>query len=181
MQRKIFTEEKNTMSVLMKRSGGDFDYVLLMDVLEHMEDDVAFLKELRKYLTDHTVLFVTVPAFQSLFSLHDIELHHFRRYNYKMLSKTMQASGCFINNYTYFYLSLILIRILSRNQTQNLGTWNRKENDLLTKLIKGCLDLDSSLLQMLSACGIHIGGLSLLAVCGQNDYRKYGRKAGNRH
>ena len=158
--------------------GGDFDYVLLMDVLEHMEDDIAFLQELHRYLTDRTVLFVTVPAFQRLFSLHDLQLHHFRRYNYKSLSRTMHASGYFISHYTYFYLSLILIRILGKNRTQNLGMWKRPENDFLTKLLKGCLDLDYFTLQLLSTFGIHIGGLSMLAVCRQSNCGKYGRKAG---
>ncbi len=136
-----------------------------MDVLEHISDDVSFMKGLQKYLLNRTVVFVTVPAFQCLFSLHDVQLHHYRRYNYKMLYKTMQASGYDIKNYAYFYLSLIFVRIFSKNRTQNLGMWKRDENNPVTKLCRTCLDIDYFVLRVLSMIGIHIGGLSMFAVC----------------
>ncbi|KAI4452579.1 hypothetical protein C823_007163 [Eubacterium plexicaudatum ASF492] len=51
------------------------------------------------------------------------------------------------------------------NKTQNLGMWMRKENDFITFIVRKCLNIDFALLRFLSKHKIHIGGLSLLAVC----------------
>lgn len=150
-----------------------FDFVLLMDVLEHIEDDVLFMESLQQYLKKDTVLFITVPAFQRLFSLHDIQLHHFRRYDFKGLHKTLKKSGYVVKDYSYFYFSLIFLRIISKRKTQNLGMWNRSEKSLFTMMIKWCLNMDYRVLRFLSDRGIHIGGLSLLVIC---ERRKKKRK-----
>lgn len=73
--------------------GKKFDYILMMDVLEHIGDDVKFLKDIRKYQKANTILFITVPAFQRLYSLHDEQLHHFRRYEYKSLHRVLEEAG----------------------------------------------------------------------------------------
>lgn len=151
--------------------GKKFDFVLLMDVLEHMENDVLFLESLHQYLEKGAVLFITVPAFQSLFSLHDRQLHHFRRYRFQGLHKKLKKSGYVIKDWTYFYVSLILLRIISKGKTQNLGMWKRSEKNLVTLLIKWCLDMDYRVLRFLSNKGIHIGGLSLLVICGRGKGR----------
>ncbi|KAI4452578.1 hypothetical protein C823_007162 [Eubacterium plexicaudatum ASF492] len=39
------------------------------------------------------MILITVPAFQNLFSLHDIQLKHFRRYNYKSLYHVLDQAG----------------------------------------------------------------------------------------
>lgn len=145
--------------------GMKFDFVLLMDVLEHIEKDVLFMESLQQYLKKGSVLFITVPAFQRLFSLHDIQLHHFRRYNFQGLYKTLKKSGYVVKDYSYFYFSLIFLRIISKRKTQNLGMWNHSEKSLLTMMIKWCLNMDYRVLRFLSDRGIHIGGLSLLVIC----------------
>lgn len=147
---------------------GKFDYILLMDVLEHIEDDISFMCRLKRYLHSESVVFVTVPAFEWLFSKHDEELHHYRRYNFKELNMVLMKSGYRAVDCSYFYLSLILMRLITRNKTQNLGMWNRAEQDIITQTIKICLNIDYIVLRILSKTGIRIGGLSLLAVCRQN-------------
>ena len=56
-----------------------FNIILLMDVLEHVKDDVSFLKDLqsRTFIDPEAIFIITVPAFQFLFSSHDIFLLHF--------------------------------------------------------------------------------------------------------
>lgn len=168
-KRNIHKGKENYVNSYEAIEGQKFNYVLMMDVLEHIEDDVLFMKNLHKYLENDTVILLTVPAFQSLYSLHDEQLHHYRRYNFKTLRKTLKASGYRVNNYSYFYLSLIFIRIISRKKTQNLGLWNRSEKSIVTRLIKLCLNADFFILRKLSKIGIHIGGLSLLALCRQDN------------
>lgn len=168
----IHSGKWNYVNSYEKISNKKFNCIILMDVLEHIEDDVSFMCQLHEYLMKDTVLLVTVPAFQWLYSLHDIQLKHYRRYNYKMLNQTLQKAGYRINNYSYFYLSLILARMFSRNKTQNLGMWNRSETNIVTKAIKNILNADYYVLRTLSRIGIHLGGLSLLAICQKDEKRK---------
>ena len=77
---------------LESRFGADANYrrrdrydgvevVTLMDVLEHQQDDRAFLAQLLDRMERGAVLVVTVPALQSLWSPWDTALGHFRRYD----------------------------------------------------------------------------------------------------
>lgn len=151
-----------------------FDFVLLMDIIEHIEDDVFFLKEINRYLYDNTILLITVPAFQKLFSLHDVELRHFRRYNIKTLNKTLEMADYYIKDCFYAYFTLILGRIITKNKTKNLGTWKYAENNIITKIFKQCLNIDYRVLRGLKKRGICVGGLSLIAVCQQKIYKQRG-------
>ncbi|CAK0742348.1 Methyltransferase domain-containing protein [Gammaproteobacteria bacterium] len=56
------------------------ELVLLADVLEHVENDQAFLYELWSRMADESYLLLTVPAHSFLWSNHDICLGHYRRY-----------------------------------------------------------------------------------------------------
>lgn len=154
----------------LEKNKKKFDFILMMDVLEHIEDDVDFLKKIKSYQKETTVMLITVPAFQALFSLHDVQLKHFRRYDYKSLYNVLEQAEYKITDWSYFYFSLILLRCLTMNKIQNLGMWKRKETDFMTVMIKKCLNIDFAVLRFLSKHKVHIGGLSLLAIC---EYKKY--------
>lgn len=145
-----------------------FDYVLLMDVIEHIEDEVSFMEDLHKYLRNSTTLLITVPAFQWLFSLHDIELNHFRRYNFKMLKEVLEKSGYYVCDYSYAYFSLVFMRAITKSKRNSLGAWKYSENSLVTKLIKTLLNIDYKIVSFFKRFGIYIGGLSLFAICRQS-------------
>lgn len=143
-----------------------FDFVIMMDVLEHIEDDKSFLNDIKsKYLKDDGILFITVPAFMKLFSLHDKELKHFRRYNHKMLSELINSCGLEELDWSYFYFSLLIGRLFTMNKTKNLGSWQKPSDSFLTKSITSVLNIDFKVLKALSSVGIHLPGLSLMAVC----------------
>lgn len=57
-----------------------FDLVCAFDVIEHVEDDQLAVSEMKRVAKNNGLLFVTVPAFMSLWSHHDVINHHFRRY-----------------------------------------------------------------------------------------------------
>ena len=81
-----------------------FDTVIMFDVLEHIEDDIDFLKNtVNNLLKDKGKIIMTVPAYQSLFSKHDVKLKHFRRYNIKTLREVAEKSSFKVINYHYFY------------------------------------------------------------------------------
>jgi len=69
------------------------DLVLLMDVLEHVEDDVALLRHYVDLVPPGTLFILTVPAFSFLWSSHDVFLQHKRRYTISSLSKVVDAAG----------------------------------------------------------------------------------------
>jgi len=68
--------------------------ILLMDVLEHIENDSAFLKSTLEKISVGSTVLITVPAFQFLFSEHDQFLKHYRRYNRKQLLNLIKTKIC---------------------------------------------------------------------------------------
>lgn len=79
------------------------DLMVMMDVLEHIEDDANFLGDYAAMAQPGTHLFVTVPAFQFLWSGHDVFLEHFRRYTLGSLARLVQGAGFDIVNSHYFF------------------------------------------------------------------------------
>jgi SAM-dependent methyltransferase len=69
-----------------------FDLILLMDVLEHIENDQeTFQKLFLHNLKPGGIVLITVPAFDFLWSKHDEILQHKRRYNLKEISKCIET------------------------------------------------------------------------------------------
>ncbi|WP_224997919.1 DUF6056 family protein [Cesiribacter sp. SM1] len=150
--------------------------VFLLDVLEHIHDDAAFLEDLRlfPFITENTVLVITTPAYQSLFSSHDTFLDHYRRYSSSSLSAVLQKSGFSIVDKGYFFFSLLPIRFMQSmweklypRAAQRGGTdaadW--RGGRLSTRLFQNLLLLDYKLTSLLGRTGIKIGGLSTYAIC----------------
>jgi 2-polyprenyl-3-methyl-5-hydroxy-6-metoxy-1,4-benzoquinol methylase len=73
--------------------GGPVSNIVLVNVLEHIEDDGALLRRCRESLQPGGVLVVFVPAFALLFSRMDREAGHFRRYQRDELAQLIEASG----------------------------------------------------------------------------------------
>lgn len=141
-----------------------FDLILMMDVLEHIEDDKAYIQTVKNLLDDNGIIVLTVPAFMKLYSLHDRELKHFRRYDRHMLKDVFKGSGLKIKSMSYFYLSLVVMRLLTMNKSQNLSMWNSDEKSFKTLFVKTVLNIDYNVLRFFSRFHIYIGGLSLLAI-----------------
>ncbi len=77
--------------------------VVMMDVLEHIEDDYAIMQDIRNRLGENAHYFITVPAFMSLWSGHDVFLGHFRRYTLPTLRKLLNTKECNIQSHYYIY------------------------------------------------------------------------------
>ena len=58
-----------------------YDMILLMDVIEHIDDDVGFLTAALKHLKSDGVVVINVPAHMSFYSKYDEVAGHKRRYN----------------------------------------------------------------------------------------------------
>jgi 2-polyprenyl-3-methyl-5-hydroxy-6-metoxy-1,4-benzoquinol methylase len=71
---------------------GKYDGLLLLDVLEHINDDVSFLETAAKYVKPGGIIIINVPAHQWLYSNYDQVVGHVRRYSTKSLRELIIAS-----------------------------------------------------------------------------------------
>ena len=98
-----------------------YDVICAMDLLEHVKNDKQIFNWMVDHLNSNGVLFITVPAYQFLFSYHDVALGHFRRYTLKQITNlndgrlSILKKGYF-NSFLFPIagLSRIMSRIFSR-------------------------------------------------------------------
>jgi SAM-dependent methyltransferase len=90
------------------------DFILLTDVLEHIENDGTTLQALHGLLKPTGQLLLTVPAFDFLWSKHDEEHHHFRRYRREQLRQLLLSAGFTIEKLSYYNFRLFPIVLLVR-------------------------------------------------------------------
>jgi len=101
-----------------------YDLVLMLDVLEHLEDDAVALQSLRHLLKPGAYAIITVPALQSLWSVHDVINRHYRRYTKRGLKLLLEDSGFTVRDLRYFFfwpLGLIYLRKLLLGTEQRPG------------------------------------------------------------
>jgi SAM-dependent methyltransferase len=91
-----------------------FDLICLFDVLEHVEDDARALQVLRDRMDTGATLVLTVPAYQFLWSNHDVANQHFRRYTRGQLTTALRAAGFRIRYASYFNTLLFPLVLLQR-------------------------------------------------------------------
>ena len=85
-------------------AAGTFDGCVLMDVLEHLDDELPVLHQVRRVLRPGGVAIISVPAFQSLWSQHDETFEHRRRYRRAALVEVVTRAGFRVewSSYTNF-------------------------------------------------------------------------------
>ena len=151
----------------MPFADGQFDLAVSLDVIEHLEDDLAALRELRRTIAPGGALLVTVPAYQWLWSGHDEINHHHRRYTRRSLQDVAERAGWRQERTTYFNSLLlpvaILLRVLDKINTKttesSLDLWVPPAP--VNWLLERPLALESGLIKR---GGRIPAGLSLLAV-----------------
>ena len=91
-----------------------YDCLIGSDVLEHIEDDGAALYEWKRVLVPGGLLYLFVPAFEILWSAHDISNHHHRRYTRRGLIALLNGHGFEVERSAYWNASLLLPVAASR-------------------------------------------------------------------
>ncbi len=149
---------------------GCYDLCMLLDVLEHVEDDAAFLAGIaNRYLAGGGRVMITVPAFQSIYGRHDVKLGHYRRYSLRGLESLVRSGGLRILSSGYLFASLLLPKhflcnVLGREDySEGVGGWHGGKS--LTFILEKLLDLDNAVLIALSRLGIKIPGLTGWVLC----------------
>jgi SAM-dependent methyltransferase len=142
-----------------------FDCATLLDVIEHVADDVSLLGEVNQRLRPGGHVMVTVPAWPQLFSAHDDFLAHHRRYTPAMLRHSLVTAGFEVTQLGGFFRSLLVPRalgvvkekLLGRRAVRGIAAWSG--GPMVTAAIVAALRLDAAL-----PLGLPTPGLSLLAI-----------------
>jgi len=100
----------------MAFAADSFDLAVSLDVIEHLDDDLAALRELRRVVAPGGALLVTVPAYQWLWSGHDEINHHHRRYTRRTLQRAAEQAGWKQARTTYFNSLLLPAAIVLRTR-----------------------------------------------------------------
>lgn len=87
---------------------------ILMDVLEHLKEEATMLDTIHSTSKGNGNFFITVPAFQSVWSAHDIYLEHYRRYSRTTLMQLLVANGFKTKRCYYLYGSLFPFVFIKR-------------------------------------------------------------------
>jgi len=99
---------------------GSVDIAIASDVIEHLPDDVAAVRELARVLRPGGLALITVPAYPRLMGAHDHALGHYRRYTRKALAAAVAAGGMHLTRITHFNMLLfpfaLPVRMLGRGR-----------------------------------------------------------------
>lgn len=93
----------------------------LFDVVEHIEDDLGFLRSVRVLMKPGGRLYVTVPAYGFLWSPEDVSAGHFRRYDMSGISQVLQQAGFEVEFSSYIFRFLPVPVFLLRALPHKLG------------------------------------------------------------
>jgi SAM-dependent methyltransferase len=107
---------------MFERNG--YDLIALLDVLEHVPDDLASLRAIHRRLKPGGALLLTVPANKWMWSAHDAAHHHFRRYSRGELKDLFLRSGLEVQLLSYF--NTLLFPLIAAARV--VGKVTRKES-----------------------------------------------------
>ena len=168
--------DERSVKLCRERPQRSFDLVLLLDVLEHVEDDVAFLREtVEKNLRPGGTVLVSVPAWKQLHSEHDRWLQHFRRYVPSEFRHALHSAGLQPIKKGGLFHSLLLPRALGVLKERALRSGPAADEPTLDwqagpftdRLVTGALRADNWVSRAASKLGLPLPGLSLWALCQQ--------------
>src|SRR5687768_2302408 len=116
---------------------GSFDLVTALDVVEHLDDDVAGLREVRRVLRPDGRVLVFVPAFMFLWGVQDDVSNHRRRYTLPRLLSAVEEAGFSIEWSSYANISFFMPVLVVRSVMRWLGLRAATEYGINISLMNG--------------------------------------------
>ena len=116
-----------------------FDLVTGLDVVEHLDDDLAGLKEMRRVLRPDGRALLFVPAFMFLWGVQDDISNHRRRYTLKQLKDAVRKAGFEVERATYVNISFFTPIFLGRLLMRATGLRPESENNITIGFLNGVL------------------------------------------
>lgn len=156
------------MQLLMNNQ---WDSAFLLDVIEHLPDDLGALCQVREALKPGGFLFVTTPAFPKFWSYNDEMAKHLRRYRVHDFKRLAEQSGFKLCDARYFMFYLSPLYLLSRMNTSYKVLSPKQKIELLIKQHQVPSKLVNSLLSRIFGAETPLGhwirfpwGTSILGV-----------------
>ena len=138
----------------------EYDLILCLDVLEHLEHDQIYLELFKSGLHENGKILITVPAHSFLWSPHDVFNHHFRRYSRKSLINLVDGSGLKIDNIRYWNSTLfpifLFVRPLSRFLKRNGGSEFKLPPRFMRPLLLSLLNFEAKSTYMGTMPGVSL-------------------------
>jgi SAM-dependent methyltransferase len=155
-----FGNEINQIFTNLENIKKEYDLIVMLDVLEHIELSREFMFTLKDFLKEDGKIILSVPAYKFLYSSHDFELKHFRRYSWKTLKKDCE-------NYIFLYRTgfnflLLPFRVLQIKFFNNINSVS-SENKFLESIFLYITVIESAIRKLYNVKF----GLSLFAVLGK--------------
>lgn len=94
--------------------GKQYGLILMLDVLEHLDEPAKALSRAQQLLKPQGILLLTVPAFQSLWTQHDVLNQHRTRYTIKSFTSMAKGSGLTVLDQRYFFSWLFAAKLAQR-------------------------------------------------------------------
>lgn len=149
------------------------DYAVMMDSLEYMEDDVAYIKKISGKIRKGGYFFFTLPAFPILFSDYDVNIKNLRRYSRKTFADVLSGISELekVEEY-YFYSSLFMVRFFQKvfhipidPKHKFTANWGYPEDSVMTRFFTFLLDMDFMINRFFGKFGVFFPGLSMIVIC----------------
>lgn len=118
---------------------GTFDLVTAFDVVEHIDDDLAGLREMRRVLRPGGRVLLFVPTFMFLWGLQDDVSNHRRRYRLPELQRVLEQAGFEIERTTYANITFFLPILAMRQLMRLTGIKADSENNINVSALNGVL------------------------------------------
>lgn len=133
------TNVKQGAAEALPYEADSFDLVTGLDVVEHLDDDLAGLKEMRRVLRSGGRALLFVPAFMFLWGVQDDVSNHRRRYTLKELKRVVREAGFEVERATYVNLSFFAPILLGRLFMRATRLRPESENNLTIGFLNGVL------------------------------------------
>ncbi len=141
-----------------------FHLISFLDVIKHIEDDLAVLLAAKPYLSENGVVMITVPAFEFLWSAHDEIHHHKRRYTKETLTELLQKAGYTMRYISYFntllFPMIALVRVIGNLTGRRNASDAKPQSKFVNEMLYRVFESERNLLPNVSLPF----GVSLLAV-----------------
>ena len=177
-----FTRERTNLQVQhgsildLDFPDNNFDLVCAFDVIEHVEDDQLAVEEMQRVCKPGGLVYITVPAYNFLWSEHDEVNHHFRRYTLGGLKKLFDRKRVKFLYHSYFnsllFIPIATFRLLSKMIP---SSWYRKgagadntilDNDsIVNKILFQIFNMERKLLKVMK----FPFGVSIMLLLRKND------------
>ena len=161
LKKKFNNDQKILVENNLENCNELFDLIVASDVLEHIENDEKEIEKLHKLLKPNGFFLATVPAYQFLFSVKDIKLHHKRRYNLPNFKNLISPffNKIKLSYYNFFLflpitLGIIYYKLLKKDF---IDAVEKKPNKLLNYLFYKIFTSEGIFLNKVNyPCGISI-------------------------